>query len=185
KYNLPKMQAHQRYCYQIFVTPVKGDNGVLVKQPHLGGNPSTSFMLIFALIGGVMGASSMLAGFFHLRKWTSHSLASAASSAIISWAITALAFGGLRPSLINVFDQLMMQSCLQADNNGRSPRKTPANFGSVDHHSYGESITLYTTVARWDFSQQVWPCLWFLWTSALARSTQVSLGPALKLLLHD
>ncbi|XP_049357380.1 RHOMBOID-like protein 9, chloroplastic [Solanum verrucosum] len=68
----------------------------LVKQysdPYLGGNPSTSFMLIFALIGGVMGASSMLAGFFHLRKWTSHSLASAASSAIISWAITALAFG--------------------------------------------------------------------------------------------
>ncbi|KAK6798139.1 hypothetical protein RDI58_005841 [Solanum bulbocastanum] len=61
--------------------------------PHLGGNPSTSFMLIFALIGGVMGASSMLAGFFHLRKWTSHSLASAASSAIITWAITALAFG--------------------------------------------------------------------------------------------
>ncbi|XP_015158789.1 uncharacterized protein [Solanum tuberosum] len=105
--------------------------------PHLGGNPSTSFMLIFALIGGVMGASSMLAGFFHLRKWTSHSL-----------------------------------PCLQADNNGRSPRKTPANFGSVDHHSYGESITLYTTVARWDFSQQVWPCLWFLWTSALARSTR-------------
>lgn len=62
-------------------------------ETDLGGNPSTSFMLIFALIGGGMGASSMLAGFFHLRKWTSHSLASAASSAIISWAITALAFG--------------------------------------------------------------------------------------------
>ncbi|XP_009601672.1 membrane protein PM19L [Nicotiana tabacum] len=61
--------------------------------PHLGGNTSTSFMLIFALIGGVMGASSMLAGFVHLRKWNTQSLASAASSAIISWAITALAFG--------------------------------------------------------------------------------------------
>ncbi|KAK4346807.1 hypothetical protein RND71_033146 [Anisodus tanguticus] len=71
-------------------------------------------------------------------------------------------------------------SCLQADNNGRSPRKTSgnhfilsynnyysvnefisstsvnwtANFGSIDHHSYGESITLYTVVARWDLSQQ-------------------------------
>ncbi|CAN4080001.1 unnamed protein product [Withania somnifera] len=61
--------------------------------PHLGGNPSTSFMLMFALIGAVIGASSMLAGFVHLRKWTSQSLATAASSAIISWAITALAFG--------------------------------------------------------------------------------------------
>lgn len=48
---------------------------------------------MFALIGGVMGASSMLAGFVHLRKWTSHTLATAAASAIISWAITALAFG--------------------------------------------------------------------------------------------
>ncbi|XP_075079711.1 membrane protein PM19L-like [Nicotiana tabacum] len=57
--------------------------------PHLGGNPSTSFMLMFALIGGVMGASSMLAGFVHLRKWNTQSLASAASSDIISWAIAA------------------------------------------------------------------------------------------------
>ncbi|XP_055804151.1 membrane protein PM19L-like isoform X2 [Solanum dulcamara] len=125
--------------------------------PHLGGNPSTSFMLMFALIGGVMGASSMLAGFVHLRKWTCHTLATAASSAIISWSITVLAFG------------------LQADNYGRSQRETSANFGSVDHHSYGESITLYTVAARWDLSQQVRPCLWFLWTSTLASSSQPSL----------
>ncbi|KAM3285910.1 membrane protein PM19L isoform X1 [Capsicum chacoense] len=61
--------------------------------PHLGGNPSTSFLLMFALIAGVIGASSMLPGFVHLHKWTSQSLATAASSAIISWIITALAFG--------------------------------------------------------------------------------------------
>ncbi|KAL8117917.1 membrane protein PM19L-like isoform X1 [Apium graveolens] len=61
--------------------------------PHLGGNPSTSFMLIFALIAGAIGECSVLIGFTHLRAWRSDSLATAASSAIISWAITALSFG--------------------------------------------------------------------------------------------
>ncbi|WOG96594.1 hypothetical protein DCAR_0415930 [Daucus carota subsp. sativus] len=61
--------------------------------PHLGGNPSTSFMLIFALIAGAIGECSVLIGFTHLRAWRSDSLATAASSAIISWAVTALAFG--------------------------------------------------------------------------------------------
>ncbi|PON93495.1 AWPM-19-like [Trema orientale] len=61
--------------------------------PHLGGNPSTSFMLMFALIAGVVGASSLLSGLMHLRAWRSESLASASSSALVSWALTALAFG--------------------------------------------------------------------------------------------
>ncbi|KAJ6861269.1 hypothetical protein NC651_037373 [Populus alba x Populus x berolinensis] len=61
--------------------------------PHLGGNPATIFMLIYALISGVIGASSMLVGFVHLRAWRNDSLASASAMAIISWAITALAFG--------------------------------------------------------------------------------------------
>ncbi|CDP02791.1 unnamed protein product [Coffea canephora] len=61
--------------------------------PHLGGNPSTSFLLVFALIGGVIGACSLFAGLIHLRAWHSDSLAGAASSAFISWTITALAFG--------------------------------------------------------------------------------------------
>ncbi|GMY24380.1 membrane protein PM19L-like [Fagus crenata] len=52
--------------------------------PHLGGNSSTSFMLIFALIAGVV---------VHLRAWRSDSLAGAGSLATVSWAITALAFG--------------------------------------------------------------------------------------------
>ncbi|WRX21731.1 AWPM-19-like - like 2 [Theobroma cacao] len=61
--------------------------------PHLGGNPSTSFMLIFALIAGVIGACSVLDGVVHYLSWRSDSLAAAASLAIISWAVTALAFG--------------------------------------------------------------------------------------------
>ncbi|KAK4477699.1 hypothetical protein RD792_016947 [Penstemon davidsonii] len=61
--------------------------------PHLGGNTSTIFLLIFALIGGVIGACSVFLGFAHLRQWDTVSLASAATSSIISWAITVLAFG--------------------------------------------------------------------------------------------
>ncbi|OAY57056.1 membrane protein PM19L isoform X2 [Manihot esculenta] len=61
--------------------------------PHLGGNPSTSFMLVFALIGSVIGATSVIVGIIHFRAWRSDSLACASSLATISWAITALAFG--------------------------------------------------------------------------------------------
>lgn len=61
--------------------------------PHLGGNPSTIFLLIFALIAGVIGACSVFSGFVHHRAWNNASLASAASSAILAWAMTALAFG--------------------------------------------------------------------------------------------
>ncbi|XP_062150551.1 membrane protein PM19L-like [Alnus glutinosa] len=61
--------------------------------PHLGGNPSTSFMLIFALMAGVVGVCSVLSGQVHLRAWRSDSLVGASSLAVISWAITAIAFG--------------------------------------------------------------------------------------------
>ncbi|KAL3630333.1 hypothetical protein CASFOL_023317 [Castilleja foliolosa] len=61
--------------------------------PHLGGNPSTIFLLVYALIAGVIGACSVLLGFAHLRAWTSVSLACATTTATISWALTALAFG--------------------------------------------------------------------------------------------
>lgn len=61
--------------------------------PDLGGNPSTIFLLIFALIAGVIGACSVFSGFLHQRVWNSVSLASAASSAILAWATTVLAFG--------------------------------------------------------------------------------------------
>ncbi|CAI9110700.1 OLC1v1010768C1 [Oldenlandia corymbosa var. corymbosa] len=61
--------------------------------PHLGGNTSTGFVMVFSLMGGAIGACSLLSGLIHLRAWQNDSLASASSSAIIAWAITALAFG--------------------------------------------------------------------------------------------
>ncbi|KAI3885129.1 hypothetical protein MKW98_002521 [Papaver atlanticum] len=61
--------------------------------PHLGGNPATSFMLVFALLASVLGISSVITGLLHHRVWRSETLGSAASLAIISWTITALTFG--------------------------------------------------------------------------------------------
>ncbi|PIN02000.1 hypothetical protein CDL12_25486 [Handroanthus impetiginosus] len=61
--------------------------------PHLGGNPSTIFLIIYALLAGVIGACSVILGFAHLRVWNDVSLASATTTAIISLAVTALAFG--------------------------------------------------------------------------------------------
>ncbi|KAL5722219.1 hypothetical protein ACHQM5_005765 [Ranunculus cassubicifolius] len=61
--------------------------------PHLGGNPATSFMLVFALLGSVLGACSVLSGFMHLRAWRNDTLASAAPASLIPYAIMALAFG--------------------------------------------------------------------------------------------
>ncbi|KAF7811246.1 membrane protein PM19L-like [Senna tora] len=50
-------------------------------------------MLIFALMSGAIGASSLISGFLHLPLWPTHTLASATSLAIISCAFTALASG--------------------------------------------------------------------------------------------
>ncbi|KAF5749913.1 hypothetical protein HS088_TW03G00240 [Tripterygium wilfordii] len=61
--------------------------------PHLGGNTSTNFVLLFALIAGVTGACSVITGIMHLHAWRSDSLAGASSLGIISWALTTLAFG--------------------------------------------------------------------------------------------
>ncbi|KAH7679757.1 AWPM-19-like protein [Dioscorea alata] len=60
---------------------------------HLGGNTSTGFLLIFALMAGAVGACSVLTGMLHLRAWRSDSLAGALSSALVSWALTALSCG--------------------------------------------------------------------------------------------
>ncbi|KAI3976203.1 hypothetical protein MKX01_019149 [Papaver californicum] len=57
--------------------------------PHLGGNPATSFTLVFALLASVLGVASVITGLLHHRVWRSETLGSAASLAIISWAITA------------------------------------------------------------------------------------------------
>ncbi|XP_048141944.1 membrane protein PM19L [Rhodamnia argentea] len=61
--------------------------------PSFGGNGATMFFLIFALLAGVVGVISKLAGASHVRAWRNESLAAAASSALIAWAVTALSFG--------------------------------------------------------------------------------------------
>ncbi|GAB4832278.1 hypothetical protein Ancab_040263 [Ancistrocladus abbreviatus] len=55
---------------------------------HLGGNAATTFVLIFALLAGTLGAALR-----HMHAWRIESLASADSSVTISWAVMALAFG--------------------------------------------------------------------------------------------
>ncbi|KAF8014331.1 hypothetical protein BT93_H0237 [Corymbia citriodora subsp. variegata] len=61
--------------------------------PSFGGNGATMFFLIFALLAGVVGIISKLAGASHIRAWRNDSLAAAATSALIAWALTALSFG--------------------------------------------------------------------------------------------
>ncbi|CAM8941314.1 unnamed protein product [Rhodiola kirilowii] len=60
---------------------------------HLGGNTSTIYLLMFAILGGVTGASSVSSGFVHLRLRRRESLAAALSMAFLSSAVMALAFG--------------------------------------------------------------------------------------------
>lgn len=59
----------------------------------LGGNPATGYFLTVALLAGVLGAVSKFLGGNHIRAWRNDSLAAAASTSIVAWAITALAFG--------------------------------------------------------------------------------------------
>ncbi|RWR97351.1 hypothetical protein CKAN_02677900 [Cinnamomum micranthum f. kanehirae] len=57
------------------------------------GNAATGFFVIFALIAGVVGVASALAGINHLQSWNADSLPGAASAAIIAWTLTLLAMG--------------------------------------------------------------------------------------------
>ncbi|KAJ4849960.1 hypothetical protein Tsubulata_004852 [Turnera subulata] len=57
------------------------------------GNAATGFFVTFALIAGVVGAASAIAGVNHVRSWTAESLPSAASAATIAWTLTLLAMG--------------------------------------------------------------------------------------------
>ncbi|XP_057958515.1 membrane protein PM19L-like [Malania oleifera] len=61
--------------------------------PGFGGNGATVFFLIFSILAGVVGAASKLIGSHHIKAWRNDSFASAASTAVVAWAITALAFG--------------------------------------------------------------------------------------------
>ncbi|KAM6575870.1 hypothetical protein CsatA_024197 [Cannabis sativa] len=57
------------------------------------GNAATGFFVTFALIAGVVGAASILAGVNHIRSWTVESLPAAATAGIIAWTLTVLAMG--------------------------------------------------------------------------------------------
>ncbi|KAL9161953.1 hypothetical protein ABFS82_07G055200 [Erythranthe guttata] len=61
--------------------------------PSMGGNGATGHFLTFSILAAVLGIVSKVAGGQHLRVWRSDSLAAACSSAIVAWAVTALAFG--------------------------------------------------------------------------------------------
>ncbi|XP_051129103.1 membrane protein PM19L-like [Andrographis paniculata] len=57
------------------------------------GNAATGFFVVFALIAGVVGIASIIAGINHFRYWDLDSLPAAASSATIAWSLTLLAMG--------------------------------------------------------------------------------------------
>jgi AWPM-19-like family len=56
-------------------------------------NGATFYFLVFAILAGVVGTVSKLAGLHHMRVYRHDSLATNASVALVAWAITALAFG--------------------------------------------------------------------------------------------
>ncbi|CAM0952107.1 unnamed protein product [Alopecurus aequalis] len=68
-------------------------NGTASTRPGIAANGATFYFLIFAILAGVVGAASKLAGVHHVRAWRGDSLAASASSALVAWAITALAAG--------------------------------------------------------------------------------------------
>ncbi|PON84987.1 AWPM-19-like [Trema orientale] len=57
------------------------------------GNAATGFFVTFALIAGVVGAASAIAGVNHVRSWTAESLPAAATAATVAWTLTLLAMG--------------------------------------------------------------------------------------------
>ncbi|KAA3490472.1 AWPM-19-like family protein [Gossypium australe] len=57
------------------------------------GNAATGFFVTFAMLAGVVGVASAIAGINHIRSWHAISLPSAASVAGVAWTLTLLAMG--------------------------------------------------------------------------------------------
>ncbi|KAE8732697.1 suppressor protein SRP40-like [Hibiscus syriacus] len=57
------------------------------------GNAATGFFVTFAMLAGVVGVASVIAGINHIRSWQAGSLPSAASIAGVAWTLTLLAMG--------------------------------------------------------------------------------------------
>ncbi|KAH7352163.1 hypothetical protein KP509_19G032900 [Ceratopteris richardii] len=56
-------------------------------------NPVTFYLVMFALLAGVVGIGSTFSAIHHLRTWHYHSLASSNAATYISWLLTLLAMG--------------------------------------------------------------------------------------------
>lgn len=84
------------YIYFVFVAAIEKAGLWLqwcVIFVGLAGNGATFYLLVFAILAGVVGVTSKLSGAYHIRLWRNDTLSAAASSAVVAWAITALAFG--------------------------------------------------------------------------------------------
>ncbi|GJT94153.1 membrane protein PM19L-like protein [Tanacetum coccineum] len=96
------------------------------------GNAATGFFVTFALIAGVVGIASILAGTNHYRSWDATSRPSAVSSALIAWAFTALAMGF-------AWKEIELE--------GRNARLVK-NDGGVHNYSNGNSIRIRSSTLR-------------------------------------
>lgn len=66
---------------------------LFVQFSGVAGNGATPYFLMFAILAGVLGVVSKLAGGTHIRVWRNDSLAAAGSCGLVAWAVTALAMG--------------------------------------------------------------------------------------------
>ncbi|XP_010272654.1 PREDICTED: uncharacterized protein LOC104608385 [Nelumbo nucifera] len=80
------------------------------------GNAATGFSVLFAVVAGVVGSASAMAGYRHIQLWDADSLPSASSVAIVAWTLTLLAMGlafkemerGLRNSRLKTMEAFLI-----------------------------------------------------------------------------
>ncbi|KAL4192876.1 hypothetical protein AMTRI_Chr06g174180 [Amborella trichopoda] len=57
------------------------------------GNAATGFFVIFAVLAGVVGAASAVAGTRHIMAWKGETISSALVPAVTAWALTLISMG--------------------------------------------------------------------------------------------
>ncbi|XP_021291884.1 uncharacterized protein LOC110422338 [Herrania umbratica] len=57
------------------------------------GNMATGFFIVFSLIAGVVGVATSVTGLTNVLQWDAPNLNAAASSSLLTWALTLLAMG--------------------------------------------------------------------------------------------
>ncbi|KAM0921709.1 hypothetical protein ACQ4PT_006655 [Festuca glaucescens] len=133
-------------------------NGTAFNRPGIAANGATFYFLVFAILAGVVGAASKLAGVHHVRTWRGDSLATTAASALVAWAITALAckeihIGGFRGWRLRVLEAfviilmftqllyvLMLHTGLFGNQFGAGAGGYGAEHGYGDHHNKGMGV---------------------------------------------